>query len=127
MRDTSASRSRKDATRTGDLCRHLLAYSRVASLHPIEQSDAHIEHHPGDGSETDQPPPGTDGSDGTEDNAGAFILPDTLPYATAKGLDAKNYVANNDSYSFFKACGTLVETGPTRTNVNDFRAIYVTG
>jgi hydroxypyruvate reductase len=69
---------------------------------------------------------GTDGSDGTEENAGAILHPDTLDKALAKGAKAKDYVANNDSYSFFELCDGLVETGPTRTNVNDFRAIYIT-
>jgi glycerate 2-kinase len=67
----------------------------------------------------------TDGIDGTEDNAGAILRPDTLARAAALGLDAKAFLANNDGYSFFKALGDLVVTGPTRTNVNDFRAILV--
>jgi len=70
---------------------------------------------------------GTDGSDGTEDNAGAFMLPDTYAHAVELGLEFKKFAANNDSYSFFKQCETLVEIGPTRTNVNDFRAIVITG
>ncbi|WP_372399968.1 glycerate kinase [Azospirillum sp. HJ39] len=67
----------------------------------------------------------TDGIDGTEDNAGAVLRPDTLKRAEALGLDAKVFLANNDGYSFFKALGDLVVTGPTRTNVNDFRAIVI--
>lgn len=67
----------------------------------------------------------TDGIDGTEDNAGAILRPDTLARAAALGLDAKAFLANNDGYSFFKALGDLVVTGPTRTNVNDFRVILV--
>ncbi|MGH6953728.1 MAG: MOFRL family protein, partial [Alphaproteobacteria bacterium] len=67
----------------------------------------------------------TDGIDGSEDNAGAVILSDSLARAAALGLDAGAYLANNDSYGFFKALGDLVMTGPTRTNVNDFRAILV--
>ncbi|WP_119392212.1 glycerate kinase type-2 family protein [Taklimakanibacter lacteus] len=67
----------------------------------------------------------TDGIDGSEDNAGALVAPDTLARARAKGLDAKAYLANNDAYSFFAALDDLVVTGPTRTNVNDFRAILV--
>ncbi|MGF7177173.1 glycerate kinase type-2 family protein [Azospirillum doebereinerae] len=67
----------------------------------------------------------TDGIDGTEDNAGALLRPDTLARAAALGLDAKAYLADNDGYSFFKALGDLVVTGPTRTNVNDFRVIVV--
>lgn len=67
----------------------------------------------------------TDGIDGTEDNAGAVLRPDTLARAAALGIDAKAHLANNDGYSFFKALGDLVVTGPTRTNVNDFRVIVV--
>ncbi|MBI1776395.1 MAG: glycerate kinase [Proteobacteria bacterium] len=68
---------------------------------------------------------GTDGVDGTEDNAGALILPDTLLRAARLGVDAEASLADNDAYSFFKAVGDLVVTGPTLTNVNDFRAILV--
>jgi len=67
----------------------------------------------------------TDGVDGTEDNAGAMVTPDTLPRAAARGLDAKAYLADNDGYSFFSSLGDLVKTGPTLTNVNDFRAILI--
>jgi glycerate 2-kinase len=67
----------------------------------------------------------TDGIDGTEDNAGALACPDSLARAAAKGLDAKAMLANNDGYSFFAGIGDLVVTGPTLTNVNDFRAILV--
>ena len=67
----------------------------------------------------------TDGIDGSEDNAGAMVAPDTLERARAKGMDAKVYLENNDAYSFFEALGDLVVTGPTLTNVNDFRAILV--
>ena len=69
----------------------------------------------------------TDGIDGTEDNAGAFVVPDTLARATALGLDAGSHLVANDAYSFFRAIGDLVVTGPTRTNVNDFRAIHIGG
>ena len=68
----------------------------------------------------------TDGVDGTEDNAGALVSPDTLARAAKRGLDAKSYLADNDGYSFFSALGDLVVTGPTLTNVNDFRAILIT-
>jgi glycerate 2-kinase len=68
----------------------------------------------------------TDGIDGIEDNAGALVRPDTLARAEAAGLDPKAMLANNDSYGFFSALGDLVVTGPTRTNVNDFRAVLVT-
>ena len=68
----------------------------------------------------------TDGIDGSEDNAGAVIAPDTLARARARGLDASSFLADNDAYGFFAALGDLIITGPTRTNVNDFRAIVVT-
>jgi hydroxypyruvate reductase len=67
----------------------------------------------------------TDGIDGTEDNAGAIATPDSLARATALGMDAKAMLANNDGYSFFSGLDDLVVTGPTLTNVNDFRAILV--
>ncbi len=67
----------------------------------------------------------TDGIDGSEDNAGAVVAPDTLARARAAGLDARARLADNDGYGFFAALGDLVVTGPTRTNVNDFRAILV--
>ncbi len=67
----------------------------------------------------------TDGIDGTEDNAGALLRPDSLARARSLGLDAAAMLANNDGYSFFSGLGDLVVTGPTRTNVNDFRAILV--
>lgn len=67
----------------------------------------------------------TDGIDGTEDNAGALLGPDTLARARAKGLHAPAMLADNDGYSFFSALGDLVVTGPTLTNVNDFRAILI--
>lgn len=69
---------------------------------------------------------GTDGTDGTEQNAGAVMYADTYAKAVALNLPFKTYAANNDSYSFFEQLGTLIETGATRTNVNDFRAIYIT-
>jgi glycerate 2-kinase len=65
----------------------------------------------------------TDGIDGTEDNAGAIVTPDTLSRARKQGLDAHAYLANNDAYGFFETLGDLVVTGPTRTNINDFRVI----
>ena len=67
----------------------------------------------------------TDGVDGTEDNAGAIVTPDTLARGERDGLDAGAMLADNDGYSFFKNLGDLVMTGPTLTNVNDFRAILV--
>jgi hydroxypyruvate reductase len=67
----------------------------------------------------------TDGIDGTEDNAGAIIYPDSLARAAARGISAHEALAENDCYGFFAALGDLVVTGPTLTNVNDFRAILV--
>jgi hydroxypyruvate reductase len=67
----------------------------------------------------------TDGIDGVEDNAGAVVAPDTLARADALGLKPSVYLDRNDSYRFFEALGDLVVTGPTHTNVNDFRAILV--
>jgi glycerate 2-kinase len=67
----------------------------------------------------------TDGIDGSEDNAGAVLTPDTLARARAQRLNAKQFLARNDSYSFFSDLGDLVVTGPTRTNVNDFRALLL--
>lgn len=67
----------------------------------------------------------TDGIDGSEDNAGAIITPDTLQRAADLGLNAKASLADNDGYSFFETLEDLVRTGPTLTNVNDFRAILI--
>jgi len=67
----------------------------------------------------------TDGIDGTEDNAGAILTPDTLVRAAGLGVDAKARLADNDGYGFFQSLGDLVITGPTRTNVNDFRAVLI--
>jgi hydroxypyruvate reductase len=69
----------------------------------------------------------TDGVDGTEDNAGAILTPDTLARAAGLHVDAKARLADNDGYSFFAALGDLVITGPTLTNVNDFRAVLIQG
>jgi hydroxypyruvate reductase len=68
----------------------------------------------------------TDGIDGSENNAGAVLAPDSLVRAAKRGADAKKLLADNDAYGFFSALGDLVETGPTRTNVNDYRAILIT-
>ncbi|HUJ01094.1 MAG TPA: glycerate kinase [Usitatibacter sp.] len=68
---------------------------------------------------------GTDGIDGTEDNAGAIVAPDTLPRGAHAGLDARRMLEDNDAYTFFEKLGDLVVTGPTRTNVNDYRVILV--
>jgi hydroxypyruvate reductase len=67
----------------------------------------------------------TDGIDGSENNAGALITPDTLARAEAAGLDAKAMLADNDPYTFFAGLGDLLMTGPTLTNVNDFRAVLI--
>ena len=67
----------------------------------------------------------TDGIDGTEDNAGALVFPDTAARAQALNLSAVALLANNDGYSYFSALGDLLVTGPTRTNVNDYRVILV--
>jgi len=67
----------------------------------------------------------TDGIDGTEDNAGALVTPDTLARARAQGLDPVALLAGNDAYGLFQALGDLVLSGPTLTNVNDFRAILI--
>jgi len=69
----------------------------------------------------------TDGIDGTEDNAGAIVYPDSVARAEACGISVKEALARNDGYGFFAAIGDLVVTGPTLTNVNDFRAVLVTG
>ena len=68
----------------------------------------------------------TDGIDGTENNAGAFITPDSLIRAGKLGLNAASFLQNNDAYTFFEHLNALVITGPTYTNVNDYRAIVVT-
>ncbi|EGF33304.1 D-glycerate 2-kinase [Oxalobacteraceae bacterium IMCC9480] len=67
----------------------------------------------------------TDGIDGSEDNAGALLQPDSLARAAALGMRAKTLLENNDGYGFFSALDDLVVSGPTRTNVNDFRAILI--
>jgi len=67
----------------------------------------------------------TDGIDGIEDNAGARVSPDTLSRALALGHKIDAYLQRNDAYGYFEALGDLVITGPTHTNVNDFRAIWV--
>jgi glycerate 2-kinase len=69
----------------------------------------------------------TDGIDGTEDAAGALVTPDTLARARNLGLDAAAMLNAHDSYTFFQHLGDLIFTGPTRTNVNDFRAILIGG
>ena len=67
----------------------------------------------------------TDGIDGMEDNAGAQVAPDTVARATAQALKLSEHLLRNDAYGYFSALDDLVVTGPTNTNVNDFRAILV--
>ncbi|SFW12077.1 hydroxypyruvate reductase [Nitrosovibrio sp. Nv17] len=67
----------------------------------------------------------TDGIDGSERNAGAVVTPDCLRRARRIGMDARNVLARHDAYTFFERLGDLVITGPTRTNVNDYRAILI--
>ena len=68
----------------------------------------------------------TDGIDGSEENAGAIIGPDTLATSLKKDMDPAKYLANNDAYTYFSAVDSLIITGPTHTNVNDFRAVLIT-
>ena len=67
----------------------------------------------------------TDGIDGSESNAGAIVTPDTLARGRSLGLDIDKALAHNDVYPYFEALGDLIVSGPTLTNVNDFRAILV--
>ena len=67
----------------------------------------------------------TDGIDGMEDNAGAFVAPDTLARALARGMKIDRFLDRNDAYGYFAPLGDLVVTGPTHTNVNDFRALLI--
>jgi hydroxypyruvate reductase len=69
----------------------------------------------------------TDGVDGQEEIAGAYMAPDTLTRAWSRGLKPQDMLANNDGHGFFSALDDSVITGPTLTNVNDFRAILVEG
>ena len=68
----------------------------------------------------------TDGVDGIEEIAGALLTPDTIARAWAQGMNPRSFLDNNDAHSFFQALGDSVLTGPTLTNVNDFRAIMIT-
>lgn len=67
----------------------------------------------------------TDGVDGIEETAGAYLAPDSLQRAWDNGIRPKDALANNDGHGFFSAIGDAIVTGPTRTNVNDFRAILI--
>ncbi|KAB2845894.1 MAG: glycerate kinase, partial [Hyphomicrobiaceae bacterium] len=72
---------------------------------------------------------GTDGADGgrgrADDPAGSYFDETTLARAEARNLKAATFLANNDSTSFFSGIGDLIVTGPTQTNVNDFRAVLI--
>jgi glycerate-2-kinase len=67
----------------------------------------------------------SDGVDGQEEIAGALLAPDTLARAWTLGIKPRDSLANNDGHGFFEALGDSVITGPTLTNVNDFRAIFI--
>src|SRR5271165_710437 len=67
----------------------------------------------------------TDGIDGVDDAAGALVTPDTLARATACGIDARTTLADNNAHVFFECLGDRIVTGPTLTNVNDFRAVLI--
>ncbi len=67
----------------------------------------------------------TDGIDGVEDNAGAFVTPDTLIRGVLSGARLGDHLERNDAYRYFSSIGDIFTTGPTHTNVNDFRAILI--
>ena len=67
----------------------------------------------------------TDGIDGVLDNAGAFVSPNTLARALALGMKVEHHLERNDAYGYFSALDDLVQTGPTYTNVNDFRVLLI--
>ena len=67
----------------------------------------------------------TDGIDGSEDNAGAYLEPSSMHRARLGGLQAKAQLAANDAFGFFAPLDDLIVTGPTRTNVNDYRVILI--
>ena len=67
----------------------------------------------------------TDGIDGSEDNAGAIWMPDSAARARSNGIDLRDHLDRHDAYSAFSGLGDLLVTGPTHTNVNDFRAILI--
>ena len=67
----------------------------------------------------------TDGIDGVQDNAGARVSPDTLQRARQAGLNLEDHMQRNDAYGYFAGLADLIMTGPTHTNVNDFRALLV--
>ena len=67
----------------------------------------------------------TDGIDGSEDNAGAWLEPGLVKRAAAHGVSVRTALDRRDSYGFFRAADSLIVTGPTRTNVNDYRVILI--
>jgi hydroxypyruvate reductase len=67
----------------------------------------------------------TDGIDGVEEDAGAWFGPEPLARMAGQGVDGRQLLADNDAWHFFNAAGTLIRTGPTRTNVNDFRVLWI--
>ena len=67
----------------------------------------------------------TDGADGQEEIAGAYLAPDSLQRAWDRGIQPKEALADNDGHGFFGALGDAIVTGPTLTNVNDFRAVLI--
>jgi hydroxypyruvate reductase len=67
----------------------------------------------------------TDGIDGVEDDAGAWFGPDTLARLARRGVDGRRMLADNDAWRFFEAAGSLIRTGPTFTNVNDYRVLWI--
>ena len=67
----------------------------------------------------------TGGIDGSEDNAGAFVAPGTAGAMRAAGVDPRRALQHNDAYGAFAAVDALFHTGPTGTNVNDFRALLI--
>jgi len=67
----------------------------------------------------------TDGVDGGQEIAGAIVTPDSIARAWAQGMNPRSFLDNNDAHTFFQALGDSVITGPTLTNVNDFRAIVI--
>jgi hydroxypyruvate reductase len=69
----------------------------------------------------------TDGIDGVEDNAGAFVTPDTVSRALSESRRLSDHLDRNDAYGYFESIGDLLRTGPTFTNVNDFRAMLILG
>ena len=68
----------------------------------------------------------TDGIDGSEPNAGAWFSPEMWAAQAARGVLAEKLLAANDAFGFFDSAGGLINTGPTRTNVNDYRVVLIT-